>query len=1051
MKKALTFLILALFSLSLFAGISPSAIYYADRDTLESMCTYRGLEIGSEEEMRNALYEYEKLEVYSATEKSKSSSYKIEILSSDSLENNNDVITLTGDASISFKEENGSEKILHAGTIIVDTKNKKFTALDEVVFEDTAENASLNSIYADIVTVFWESGKIYVSEATTSSERENSEEEKVMFYTSGESLAYFPDGGILYSDGFIASNPDTRYSSIKAKEIAMLPGEDMFISNAWLSIGRVPILYLPFFFFPGSRVVGNPAFGFDSAKGAFINSTFEIFGINKDISEAEGASSFTSILKSGEDTGVQYPTGYYYSSLNELSKIQDWAQRTNSYLSVEFDAYKGAQSLEGGAVHLGLDGYISLLDNKLKLSVSDGLALSSPVYTDTSRLRYYGINTLQFSGYGLRLDASFPFYSDDKVMIDFGNRLYGFSIDPILGQDPEFPTDYKSSLNSYTRRLKASYSLPSKYLGGIVSSLSISELSFENTYNFNTSSRIKVDGKYVDNPYQYTYVVNKAQSPRISSNMSGTIFSFSDKIVPKGAEVEENKEDKPSYSDLHILSDPLLAPLYSEKAAAKSVQTTSYSSSLKYSISQSFYNKNEFLNGEVSENEKNLSLSSKFTLSAAVSKWFSLSNILTPSYSMKAETEHDGSEADLRVTTKIGMNNELSVKIPELGLSYELSMRILNDTISNNYLIIDDVKDEVSSKSNSLDFGWNKDTIYKHKIALSKSFDFFGGTITPSVSYTIKPLVGAFNPKLSYKYSNFTLALSWKFVQNSKTEEYEKDLLELSTGYSSRFVTFSTAMKYQSNEYNPEDIFKPLEINSSASLRTSDKKWSITESVKYSYYSSKYDIYNYFDSIKTTLSIPYFSSSINWRTKAENDIAFSDFNMKLNYTSDPFQFWKGRVYLKFGLKSEFSMDESGFETASFTITPSLTFSVAEFIDFKFSFSSYNNSFYSYYDENDNFSFKMMLDDLARSFDFVGDGRRNTHFVMKSASLEAIHFMEDWDLHCKYSTEVVKSGTEYSLLPQLTVYLAWKTLPEMKVDEKWNQKLVDDELEWVKSN
>ena len=156
------------------------------------------------------------------------------------------------------------------------------------------------------------------------------------------------------------------------------------------------------------------------------------------------------------------------------------------------------------------------------------------------------------------------------------------------------------------------------------------------------------------------------------------------------------------------------------------------------------------------------------------------------------------------------------------------------------------------------------------------------------------------------------------------------------------------------------------------------------------------------------------------------------------------------MYLKAGVESEFTMDESGFETASFTITPSITFSVAEFIAFKFSFTSYNNSFYNYYID-DEFSFSMMLSDLARSFDFIGDGRRNTYFVMRSASLEAVHYMEDWDLHCKYSAEVVKSGTEYSLLPKFSIYLSWKTLPELKVDEKWEQKRVDNSLEWVKSN
>ena len=1053
MKRLLIFLILTLSVMPLFAGLSPSAIYYADSETLRSMCLYRGLPTGTDAEMRNALYEYENLEVYSDTSDSKYSDYIIKILSADSLSNNKDVVTLTGDASISFLENGSSEKILHAGTIIVDSKNKKLTALDEVVFEDTASDASLNSIYADIVTVFWDSGKIYVSEATTSSERKNSDDQSVTFYTTGESLTYFPGGGILYGNGYIASNPETRYSSIKAENIAMLPGEDMFISNAWLSIGRVPILYVPFFFFPGSRITGNPAFGFDSAKGAFLNTTFEIFGVNEDIESSESSSSFTSLLTSNEETGVLYPNGYYYSSLEELTPLQRWAKDSGSFLSVEFDTYKGSQSFNGGGVHLGLDGYITLLNKKLKISVSDGLALSAPVYDKESKLRYYGINSLTYSNSGLKVDASFPFYSDDKVLVDFGNRLYGFSIDPILGKNPEFPTDYKSSISSFTRRVKTSYSLPSKYLGSVVSSLSISDLSIENTYSFDTASKILSDGKNIDNPSRYTYKVTKSTLPSISSNLSGTLFSLSDKITTKPSEeMTEDNSEKPSYSDLHILSDPLLAPLYTENAPKEKSETTSFNTSLKYSISQSFKSSNAYKYGKITDNDKSLSLSSKFTLSSSVSKWFSLSNVLTPSYSFKAEKAYDDSEEEIKETNQLNLNNELSIKIPEVGISYSLSMRLINNKTINDFLVSDGNKSLVSEKKSEFDFGWNKETIYQHKISLSKSFNLGDYTITPSVSYTLKPLVGSLNPKISFKNGPFTLATSWKFVENKETESYEKDMLELSTGYSSTFVTISTSMSYQTKDFDANDFFKPLSINASASIRSKDKKYSLTEAVKYSYYSSKYNFNNYFDSIKTTLSIPHLSSSLNFKTDiGTKNVKFSDFNMKVSYTTDPLTFWKGRVNLKFGISSDFSMDESGFESASFTIAPSLSFSVAEFIDFKFSFSSYNNSFYRYYDDNDQFSVKMMLDDLWRSVDFIGDGRRNTNFVMKNASLEAAHYMEDWDLHCKYSAEVVKSGTEYSLIPKLTVYLAWKTLPELKVDEKWEQKLVNKELEWVKNN
>ena len=80
-------------------------------------------------------------------------------------------------------------------------------------------------------------------------------------------------------------------------------------------------------------------------------------------------------------------------------------------------------------------------------------------------------------------------------------------------------------------------------------------------------------------------------------------------------------------------------------------------------------------------------------------------------------------------------------------------------------------------------------------------------------------------------------------------------------------------------------------------------------------------------------------------------------------------------------------------------------------------------------------------------DFFGDGRNNTSFILRSISLEAIHVMEDWNLNCKYSTEIVKSyvtgGSVYTLQPSLSVFLSWKTMPDLKVEENWRQVKGDD--------
>ena len=74
--------------------------------------------------------------------------------------------------------------------------------------------------------------------------------------------------------------------------------------------------------------------------------------------------------------------------------------------------------------------------------------------------------------------------------------------------------------------------------------------------------------------------------------------------------------------------------------------------------------------------------------------------------------------------------------------------------------------------------------------------------------------------------------------------------------------------------------------------------------------------------------------------------------------------------------------------------------------------------------------------------------------MKKINLEFVHVMEDWDLECRYSTELINNTidgrTIYTLQPSLSVFLSWKTMPDLKVEENWKQVMnVDGVAVWEK--
>ena len=286
---------------------------------------------------------------------------------------------------------------------------------------------------------------------------------------------------------------------------------------------------MPFFFYPGSRILGNPVFGFNSSKGAFVNTTFELFGNYPGIEEVDESSSFSAILKSTSDQSSFVPKGYYYGENDEENSFSSWVGKTQSHLALLVDSYSGSNgiSLPNGGVHAALDGAINLFDGKLKIKFIDGIGYSSPVKRNDDKFRFYGENSLELSAWGFNIKASYPFYSDQYVLRDFSSRLTGFSISPLLGEETQLPKD-KSSISSFSRSLSGSWSLPGKYTGFFISSLSLKNISLKETFNYNSNKD--------------EFLVSEIVSPSISFSLSGSLLDLKNN-EKKEAGVNDIKEE----------------------------------------------------------------------------------------------------------------------------------------------------------------------------------------------------------------------------------------------------------------------------------------------------------------------------------------------------------------------------------------------------------------------------------------------------------------------------------------------------------------------------
>lgn len=1036
-----------MFILPLLSAVGVEMIYYAPESVLSSMALSRGLDTsGTADEIRERLYDYygyvktdiledspgkkgeeepqTDVSVEPRNAESTESTYVLQINSANSVTGSDSVFTIEGNVIIDFLQGDNDKKTLSATKVVVDTSRKIITALGNAKYVDSASDAAIKEIEADILTVAWEEGDIYITDGTTTTERQNSEKKKVTFSTSGERLSYLSEGAIIFDEGYITSNPKTAYSSISASSIMILPGEDMFLSNATFNIGRVPIFYLPFFFFPGSKILGNPSFGFDSDKGAFLNTSFEIFGTYPKIESSDESSSFSSLLKSAEDNSDKERNGYYYQDTDTLTGIEKFAKDTSSYLVLLFDTYQGGSSakmLSNGGVHLGVDSAINLFNNKLKINVFTGIA--TPQSTTDKAIRYYGNNSLSFSSSGLSLSLKVPYYSDRTVLYHYGNRLTGFSYGPLMGGTSEFPDDYSSGgISSYTQSFSLTYSLPSSVKIPFVSSLSLKNLSLDRTFSIRSSSSSN----------EKNAVLTSYSLPSLSVSLSGNILSLEmkKKTADKTSTAENNTGKDADVSLTEEEKEILLSDLYRKDNSVTTVSSSTASKvNLSYTVTEDFSNKvNNNSTTEEKSDEKLSSVTySKVSMEGNVGSLVNVSNVFTNTMTYSFTNNYSTSAWSKKLT--FNPLNTLKVTVPYIGVTYNLSFKPFDYT--------DEESDTQSKTVTSNNFAFTKDFVKTHSLVFSKTLktDSYG-SFTGDVTYILFPLDGTVTPSLKWSKSGFSLSLSWLFkIEN---EKFNKDVVKLGLSYSSTYFTTSSSLSYQTKDLESvTDYFDPFSMESSVRLQNKDKNYYIEETV-----NGDGTTEGFVSELKTTVKLNEITGTVTHkRDSITNDIELDSINIQSNIKGKSFQLWKGRFYLSFGLDSTLFINTQSRDKSYLTFSPNIILSVAEFMDIKFSFKTQNSKFTSYYDD-DSFSFPLFWNDLVRSLDFVGDGRSNTNFIMQSASLEVVHYMEDWNLNFKYTTSFVKGSdnnkTVYSLQPSFSIYLSWNTMPDLKAEENWKR-------------
>ncbi len=447
-----------------------------------------------------------------------SSSYDFKVENADQVElytiSGKDMIRIGGNVQISFVLS-GQTRTLKADHVLYDVSENEIIASGHIsISSQSSDSKSLQDLAAESLSINLNDNKVRLSDAIGKTEKSNQSIHS-SYYMSGKQLVldsmtseiYFDSGSLLPS-----SSPDKANWAISASKIIMRNNGDVLLSGLFFKIGRVPLVpRLPIIFIlPGTPLVLNPAIGFSSSKGAFVNLTYEVFGKYSKIGNSgESGNSLTNLLKS-DASGTLVKDGILYSYDNEGKSANPGSDYLVSFL--DFYSEKG--------LFLGMEAKNTFF-GKLNVTGKAGIAYMPQPKTGSIGSRshksfryYFDIEDMSVSNIaGVNIKAKAPFYSDPDVGYDYQNRLTAFSIDSIFMKSPEFPSGVSSNATERRYQVSASYSksfgLPA--LDSITADM-----------NLDYSRYWAENGP---NEY-YSYASGEFTLPRVSLKASGTIFSF---------------------------------------------------------------------------------------------------------------------------------------------------------------------------------------------------------------------------------------------------------------------------------------------------------------------------------------------------------------------------------------------------------------------------------------------------------------------------------------------------------------------------------------------
>ena len=327
-------------------------------------------------------------------------------------------------------------------------------------------------------------------------------------------------------------------------------------------------------------------------------------------------------------------------------------------------------------------------------------------------------------------------------------------------------------------------------------------------------------------------------------------------------------------------------------------------------------------------------------------------------------------------------------------------------------------------------------------------------------SSTLKPLTAKYTGSLNlvFPYVSFSMSTGvYEKSKDDKTLQYNPLQQSLSVTLFNSNLKFSESFNYVYND-NTEKKEKHAE---SLKLSLSYKQLSVAFT---SSYTTKYDLY-----------ILKANDEGKKGYVQRKDKEFTPYSASLSYTlpSKTYYQWLNRINWAPGLSTNINYDFIKPTNSYFTITPSLTFNINNFLKLTFSATSRNSSIYWYFQDQgkyagDSFYGSNFLSrigaDIVESTGIYGvngwgwkddafkKNREASGFKLKSLNMTLTHNLHDWDFNMtwKFEPKIVKTNgvQKYVFDPYISIGIVWNPMESIKTNLTHEYKESEDKALWV---